>query len=267
MLSIGAFSKISKVSANALRYYDEIGLIKPAMVNHDNGYRYYSTEQLRTILMISKLKSYQLSLEEISEVMQKPEDDRLLLSLIQQKRRDTYQKLHQLNAVMQRMDQDIMNLERGISIMSYLDQIEVQLKETEPKNILYIRKIMSTKDFGLYYSQLLETIEREKLTIIGAPINIFHLEEEFDPDSYDNEIAIPVKETVSGTRVLPGGLCAMVVLKGPYTELPSVYAKLQQWVGKEKYTPAGDAYEVYISDPHTTAPKDNVTEVYLPIKR
>ena len=55
MLSIGEFSKICKVSTKTLRYYDEIGLIKPSKINQENGYRYYSIEQLETMLLIKRL--------------------------------------------------------------------------------------------------------------------------------------------------------------------------------------------------------------------
>lgn len=37
MLSIGEFSKICKVSTKTLRYYDEIGLIKPSKINQENS--------------------------------------------------------------------------------------------------------------------------------------------------------------------------------------------------------------------------------------
>ena len=40
MLSIGEFSKICQVSAKTLRYYDEIGLLRPEEINPENGYRY-----------------------------------------------------------------------------------------------------------------------------------------------------------------------------------------------------------------------------------
>lgn len=267
MLSIGLFAKISKVTTNALRYYDEIGLLKPAHVNSDNGYRYYDTAQLQTILLINKLKSYQLSLEEISTILELPEDDGLLRSLLKEKRQRIGQTLHKLAYTLNQIDQDISTLERGFHIMSYLDQIEVQLKEREPQTILSIRKKMSTKDTAMYIGQLYQRIEQENLTMTGAPLTIFHHEEEFNPDCYDNEVAIPVKEAVDGTRQLPGGLCAMASLHGPYTELASVYAKLQQWVEKEKYLPFAPPYEVYLTDPGITAPEENITEIYLPVKK
>lgn len=40
MLKIGEFSKLAKMTVKTLRYYNEIGLLKPIFVD-DNGYRYY----------------------------------------------------------------------------------------------------------------------------------------------------------------------------------------------------------------------------------
>jgi len=45
-LSIGKVSKLKNVSIKSLRYYDEIGILKPAYVNHQTNYRYYKPEQL-----------------------------------------------------------------------------------------------------------------------------------------------------------------------------------------------------------------------------
>jgi len=45
MFKIGDFSRISQVSVKTLRYYDEIGLLKPAHVDRFTGYRYYSVDQ------------------------------------------------------------------------------------------------------------------------------------------------------------------------------------------------------------------------------
>lgn len=64
MLTIGEFSRICQVSTKTLRYYAEIGLILPEEINPENGYRYYSIGQLETMMLINRLKEYELSLEE-----------------------------------------------------------------------------------------------------------------------------------------------------------------------------------------------------------
>lgn len=268
MLSIGTFSKISKVTTKTLRYYDEVGLLKPAHVNGENGYRFYDVSQLRTILMISKLKLYSFSLEEIAEVLKNPDDEERLFSLARQKRQNIRELQKFYQDILRQLNEDIGNLERGIHIMAYLDEIPVKLVETQTQNILFIRKNMSVNDTSRYIGQLFEKIEKEKLTLAGEPMTIFHHSgEEFNPESYDNEVAIPVLEAVKGTRELAGGLCAMVALKGAYTGLPSVYARLRQWCETEGYTGDSEAYECYVSDPFKVAPEDNVTEIYLPVRK
>ena len=71
MLSIGEFSNICKVSAKTLRYYAEIGLFLPEVINPENGYRYYTcfqTVQLELILILRKIG---LSIEEIVRYQQR----------------------------------------------------------------------------------------------------------------------------------------------------------------------------------------------------
>jgi DNA-binding transcriptional MerR regulator len=81
VLSIGEFSKICKVSAKTLRYYAEIGLILLNEINPENGYRYYAIEQLETMLLIIRLKSYNFSLEEIKQMVESGELDEEIFSV------------------------------------------------------------------------------------------------------------------------------------------------------------------------------------------
>ena len=69
MLSIGEFSKICKVSTKTLRYYDEIGLINPSKINQENGYRYYSIEQLETMLFVNRLKQYNFLWKKLEQLL------------------------------------------------------------------------------------------------------------------------------------------------------------------------------------------------------
>lgn len=273
MLSIGEFSKICEVSTKTLRYYDEIGLIHPDEIHPENGYRYYSIRQLKRMLLINRLKSYHFSLEEIKAILDCEGDqaEEELYSALNRKRSEIQEKLHALEYSLKQMSQDILNLEKGIPIMSYLDDIEVQLVETEQANILSIRQRMSRDDYaagyGKHFSRLYEKIASEKLTMLGTPMTIYH-SPEYNPAGNDTEFAIPIKEAAKGTRDLPGGLCAKSFFKGPYAELTSVYAKLREWVEQEGYELVRSPYEVYVTDPNQVSDAaDMVTEVYFPIKK
>lgn len=273
MLSIGEFSKICEVSTKTLRYYDEIGLIHPEEINPENGYRYYSIRQLKKMLFINRLKTYHFSLEEIKAIMELEEDqsEEKLCSALHRKRREIQEKLHAFEYTLKQMSNDIFNLEKNIPIMSYIDNIEVQLVETQPMNILYMRQMMSSDNYALgygkYFSRLYEKIATEKLTLLGTPMTIYH-SPEYNPAGNDTEFAIPIEEPVKGTRDLPGGHCAKSVLKGSYSELTSVYAKLREWVENQGYELVKSPYEVYVTDPNqATVPEDIVTEVYFPVKK
>ena len=201
MLPIGEFSKICNVTTKTLRYYDEIGLLKPSIVNGHNGYRYYDVQQLKTILLITKLKRYGCSLEEIELILRDPCGEKLP-RLIRQKQQQLQTQLANQQSVLQQLADDISKLEKGIDIMAYLDNIAVELVETAPRNILYTRQKMSIDEYCKYFGQLFETIAREKLTCLGAPIAIYH-DKEFNPASNDTEIAIPSPKRTAGRANSP----------------------------------------------------------------
>ena len=120
MLSIGEFSKICKVSTKTLRYYDEIGLIKPSKINPENNYRYYSIEQLETMLFINRLKQYNFSLEEIRTIITSEEmlNEKKCLELYKKKKQ--FEKQIQIySQITERLNKDIAVLKQGKSIMSF----------------------------------------------------------------------------------------------------------------------------------------------------
>lgn len=274
MLSIGEFSKICAVSTKTLRYYAEIGLIIPDEINPENGYRYYSIKQLKKMLYINRLKSYNFSLEEIKDILQLEQDmeqdksEEMLCSILNIKRKQIEEKLIAFEYTLKQMNKDIENLNNGIPIMSHLENIGVELVETQSMNILSIRQMIDyAAGYGKYFNMLYEKIATEKLTITGIPMTIFH-SAEYNPAGNDTEFAIPIEEAVKGTRDLPGSLCAKSILKGAYSELTSVYARLKEWIETERYELISAPYEVYVTIPtQVDVPEDIITEVYFPVKK
>jgi DNA-binding transcriptional MerR regulator len=75
MFKIGEFSKLTQVSIRMLRYYDETGLLKPALIDKFTGYRMYSVEQLPLLHKIIFLRDTGFSGVEIAEVLSHWEQD------------------------------------------------------------------------------------------------------------------------------------------------------------------------------------------------
>ncbi len=68
MLTIGDFARASRLSAKALRRYDELGLLPPARVDPFTGYRYYAVEQLERARLIAWLRRIGMPLAEVGRV-------------------------------------------------------------------------------------------------------------------------------------------------------------------------------------------------------
>ena len=70
MFSAGELAKYQNISKQTLIFYDKIGLFRPAFTDPNNGYRYYSAEQLDYLDTILIMKKIGFSLEDIRTHMQ-----------------------------------------------------------------------------------------------------------------------------------------------------------------------------------------------------
>ena len=96
MYTIGAFSKLSHVSARMLRHYDAIGLLRPAHVDPDTAYRYYDEAQLSTLIQIETLKSYGFSLSQAAQLL--PLGEQELSRRIRRRRVEAHRELEELRS-------------------------------------------------------------------------------------------------------------------------------------------------------------------------
>ena len=69
LLSIGEFARLSRLSAKALRRYDELGLLKPARVDPDSGYRWYAAGQLEQARLVAALRQIGVPLAQIEPML------------------------------------------------------------------------------------------------------------------------------------------------------------------------------------------------------
>ena len=79
ILRIGEFSQINQISIQTLRFYDQIGLLKPYKVDPETNYRYYHINQSSLVDSIQYLRQLNFSLEDIKEILS--DKDQFLLAL------------------------------------------------------------------------------------------------------------------------------------------------------------------------------------------
>jgi DNA-binding transcriptional MerR regulator len=69
VVTIGEFARLARLSPKALRLYDESGLLPPARVDPDSGYRLYRTGQLERARLIASLRQIGVPLAEIKPML------------------------------------------------------------------------------------------------------------------------------------------------------------------------------------------------------
>jgi len=131
--SINEVARISGISTRTLRYYDEIGLLRPLKVR-SNGYRIYGPNEINTLQQILFYRELELPLDDIRKVLVDDAFNR------EEALRSHYEKLlqkrHQIDLLLENLKQSLEE-EKGRIRMKDKDKFqgfkEKKLKENEEK--------------------------------------------------------------------------------------------------------------------------------------
>lgn len=101
--SIGEVADLLGISAQTLRYYDKIGMLQPAHVNPQNGYRQYSYDQIHYIERIRYLQNLGLSLNDIRSALESGKVEEMARHLETQ-REEVRHKIRELRDIEESLD-------------------------------------------------------------------------------------------------------------------------------------------------------------------
>ena len=261
MLTIGDFSRLSRVTPRMLRHYDALGLLRPGEVG-ENGYRYYRQEQLSDLIKIQWLKSYGFSLGEIGPLLEL--EDEHLISHLRQRRLKLYQELNRQQGLIHQIETDILRMEGTKMIQT---PYHVVLIEDPEQKVFSIRETIGVNQYHDFFDRLFRETAARGLTQAG-PIQMLYHDEEFNPERSDVEAQMVVAQDGPDVRIKPACTCAAVQHKGPYEQLQYAYDALCAWLGEHtEYQMCGPAMDRYFGDPDNTPPDQLETGVLFPVKR
>lgn len=189
MYSTGQFAFILKVSSRTIRHYDDIGLLKPCSVNEENGYRFYSTDQIGKAKRIIGLKEAGLSLDEIKKIINGSEDD--LLEIAAKRLKEIEKSIDELTLERNRLrsivesGKDRFFCEEGVNY-------EISIIKMDMVNAISKRCIIDMRNVGEIVGDLYEVCSRNGLKVNGNHI-VKYCGEEVDPENEDIEVYLPVE--------------------------------------------------------------------------
>ena len=261
MYRIGDFAKLGQVSIKTLRFYDEIGLLRPAWTDPHSGYRYYMAAQVADLNRILAFKDLGLSLGEVVAVSRGEVAADRLRELLVAKRDEAERTLGDAQARLDRINSSLDRLDRDEAPPRYA----VVVKQIAPRLVVSVRDEVPTFDHlvGLF-DEVDHHTRRHRVR--GAHGALYH---GCSGEALDCEALAIVGEAVPETsRIrlyeLPAVEVASVVHAGPVEGAADAYDALAAWVAASGRELAGSSLELYLGGRFTDA--ESVIEIQFPLR-
>ena len=233
MFKIGEFSKLSHVTVKTLRYYDRIGLLKPAEVDRWTSYRYYSADQLPRLNRILALKDLGLSLDQIARLLDDDLSPDQIRGMLRLKQVELQEQLEEEQARLARVEQRLRQIEKEEAMSSQ----EVAVKQIPAQAVASVRDtIPSLRDLSQLFNEVFAYLGQHRISPAGPPIGIYH-DQEFREQDVDVEVAVPVIGSIpEGDRLKQRELPAVeemacIIHQGSYETIGGTYGQLMAFLG------------------------------------
>ncbi|MEG0277070.1 MAG: MerR family transcriptional regulator [Coprobacillus sp.] len=271
MFKISDFSSLSRISIRMLRFYDEKGILHPAVIK-DNGYRYYEVKQLITASHIQYLRYLGFSTDKIKDILAVYRDGEEIKKYLSIQLEDLKREQIDVNEKIEALKKTIKKINTEEIIMNY----KVETKEIKSRYMMCKRGIIpSYNREGLLWSGLCSEIEASKIDVRN-PENGISMAVFFDEGYKDKDVDIEVRVEVEGEyedtdnikfKVIPSTKVASVTFTGGYDNIAEVSYHIANWISEHNCEIVGESFCIYhVGYAQTQNPEEFITEICYPIK-
>jgi DNA-binding transcriptional MerR regulator len=256
MYRIGEFAKLTQVPIKTLRYYDAIGLLRPAEVDRFTSYRYYTAAEVERLNRILVFKDLGFSLAEIGSLVAENVPVGQIRSMLRQKRDELERSVECERERLRRAAARLELIEQS----GHLAAHEVAVRHTALQIVASVRETLRSYD---ECEQLLEEVEHEvgRQRQRGA---IWHacVDSAVDCEAF---VFLPARVASRGrvrVRELQGERMASLVYRGEQ-DFMRAYRAIRAWLAVSGVDVVGPKRELFLA---TGGPgTEPVTEIQFPI--
>ncbi|WP_285397134.1 MerR family transcriptional regulator [Lysinibacillus sp. fls2-241-R2A-57] len=250
--TIGEVAKLSNLSVQTLRYYDQIDLFKPAYIDTFTNYRYYQDNQIFYLDIIKSLKYIGISLEDINKALELTSEE--LLVFLEQQEQRIEEKISRLNEVKYTLLKTKKQIQEQIDIPLF-GEVYVQVEEDMSILKVTTTELTPISNTNTYYATLIKIIENEGSVLNSrygciyplAPysnVNEIIYDAIFTPlltERTFSQLSPNVKQTIKPA----GKYVCIAFIYDPDTYF-SFYEKLRKYVEAQQETFESKVYELYM---------------------
>ena len=268
LMRIGEVARMFNLSAGSIRHYERLGLLNPAFVDEESGYRYYGPRQLSILNNISYLRVLGMPLDQIKTLVTErgvEGMERQLASQLELVR----ERIGELRGIQRELERrlDILSDAMGseLDVVKLVETPELRIATLEDASELtgafdlelQIRRLQQGQSHTLVFlGNLGVQVSRERLLrrdVTGHDRVFLILD---DGDDYRGE-----------TETVPAGTCVTVRFRGGHPQSPAYYGKLLDFMDEHGLVPVGASRElVLIDDVFETDPAKHVAEIAIPVR-
>lgn len=265
LLTIGEFSRLSRISVRMLRHYDAHGVLQPSRVDPFTGHRAYAAGLLRTARRLVVLRDAGLGVAELAACA--PFDDPAPLRAVLARQRERL--LVEADGVAAR----IRGVDHLLARLTEDPMTEITRRTLAARTVASVRgTIPGYAAEGMLWQRLMAGLPATGATLApgGLSVAVFHDEDYAEHDA-DVEVRIDVVAPFTGTDEvacleLPEAEVAVGTLHGPYDGIGEVMEAIGRWITERGLRVAGPMQNVYVVGPETSHdPSAWVTDVCVPV--
>jgi DNA-binding transcriptional MerR regulator len=273
MFRIGDFSRIARVSARLLRFYDEINLFSPAHADPQTGYRYYSIAQPAQLNRILVLKELGFNLDQVRDVLSANVGAAELRNILLLRRNDVARTLEVVSRRLHSIETRIAQLESEDLLA--LDDVIVRAEPSHP--FLALRRKVTS--FGAARGLIAELRAHARpLLPKGCPSTLIAVAHspQFDQEELDVEfgyalddamhIGVPQGSPLTLRELEGVARMAVCIRVGLPEDAHLVTAKIGRFVETGGDRLAGPSREVFLQPPDPDRMHEAVVEMQFPIE-
>ena len=265
-LTVGEFSRMTHLSVKTLRHYHQVGLLEPAKVNPETGYRYYSAEQIPQAQVIRRLRDLEMPVPEVKAVLAAP---------------DVSIRNAVISAHLDRLETELGKIHTAVdSLRSILatpePAVAIELRTTRPMAALGVAEMVDRDDVLAWWQgalgELRGVVRAQGLDVTG-PSGGLYASELFQHGRGQATVFIPLEREAGAIGrvrpfVVPQAELAVLTHRGSLENIDISYGLLGSYVTTHEISIEGPLREYYlVAADDAVDPDQWVTEICWPIFR
>ena len=255
LFSIGELAKLQNISRQTLIFYDKIGLFCPAYIDPENGYRYYSINQLDNLDAICIMKKIGFSLNEIKENMKSFTSDRSIVALRKQLS-SINQQIEELELIKSRVEHRLNQIERSMDIFERGDQVLVGDVDSQSILIQDVPAPYTLEMVSIVTKECFVRAAKERLPIFfqsGVIVPYQNILQGIYTEASHAFLSIEKSDHIDGVIELPQGRCVYTYHTGDYLSIGTSYQRILDYCQTHHLTIISNSYEFAMNDYLSTA--------------